>query len=204
MQEYLKTVLNSIKHGLFFTILVAFGSFAQQSANFSLQLSVEPSTTLLPGQQGVMTFTITNGGTDNLTFLFGGAQPSNQDSGQGHTLLVFDSFHFGTCTTGSIFIQPPPVIPPLWAFEVRDLAAGATEVCQVHFIVPEDTTSDFTTFSFQLNQGVIRSNVATVRIDIQPQTFSVPSLSLDSMMFLCLLMPLAISLRLLPHRYKQT
>lgn len=128
MQEYLKIVLNNLKNGLFLTILVAFGGGAQQSADFSLQLSVEPSKAMFPGQQGVMTFTITNGGGDDLAFLFGGAQPSSQHSGQGHTLLVFDSFHFGSCTTGSISIQPPLVVPPLWSFEVRDLATGATEV----------------------------------------------------------------------------
>lgn len=76
MQEYLKMVLNNLKNGLFLTILVAFGGGAQQPADFSLQLSVEPSKAMFPGQQGVMTFTITNGGGDDLAFLFGGAQQS--------------------------------------------------------------------------------------------------------------------------------
>ncbi len=178
MQEFMQIALNRFKFILFLSVLYTSSVLAQQVADISLKISVEPSTVMYPGQQGVMTFEITNNSALVLQRIWGGSSPSAQGNRQGYTLLTFDNFHVGRCGTGSPSMQPPITVPPLWAFHLDDLLPGETEVCQVRFAAPENIISNFTTFNFQLSAAGMKSNMTSVRINIKKRIRSVPVLNI--------------------------
>ncbi len=202
MQEFLKTVLNKINLSILLAGCFVFSSNAQTAVDVSLKLSVVPSLNLSKGQQGTMIFEITNNSQTTIETISGASLKSIQGDGQNnYTVLHFTDSIEGRCTTGSLNIQPPIVVPPLWLFHLEDLQAGQTEVCKINFIVPQNTAFNFTTFAFKLNAPNdynLSNNAASVRINIQPQTTSVPVLNIWGGFVLLLALMMAAR-----QRYKQ-
>ncbi len=178
----MKTVLNRFKFILVFIGLFACAASAQHATDISLKLSVVPSLNLSKGQQGTMIFEITNNSQTTIETIFGASLKSIQGDGQNnYTVLHFTDSIEGRCATGSLNIQPPIVVPPLWLFQLEDLQAGQTEVCKINFVVPQNTAFNFTTFAFKLtvpNDYNLSNNAANVRINIKKRVSSVPVLNI--------------------------
>ncbi len=199
MQEFLKTVLNKTKVILLLLACCGFNSFAQQTTDIALTLSVEPQT-IYPGQQGIITFTATNNGV--MTNVFGEPQAVLQANGALDlaNIIIDSNYLEGECSANVDLVPLDKRAILLYFF---DLGAHSSAICKVRFTIPNDISENFVVFGYELKtysftDSNLSNNTASVRINIKKRVRSVPVMNIWGSF--ALLLALMIAAR---QRYKK-